>query len=268
MESPIPVVEFLPYSLEHYSADDDQLVALAGQIIHAFSTTGFVYLSNHGIPTAQIEQVFQVAEKFFSLPKNVKEKYAWSVDSVHGWVALERESINPSRPGDLKEAFSVRWVPEKPSAWPTAELPEFQDVVLDFFDKCKKLSLQILELVARGLHLKDAKVFVNSHALMGTGGNPTALRLLHYPPVPAETKPGQVRCGEHSDYGAITLLFQQVPGLEVLNRDGVYVPAPIIENAVLVNIGDLMQRWTSDRLVSTKHRVLLPTSQGREQVRQ
>ncbi|KAI8507810.1 hypothetical protein Bbelb_140500 [Branchiostoma belcheri] len=262
MECPIPVVDFLPYSLVNHCADDDQLAALAGQLIHAFSTTGFVYLWHHGIPAAQIERVFQVSEKFFALPKDTKEKYARPADNNHGWVTLERESLNPSRPGDLKEAFNVTWV-ENPPAWPMAELPEFRDTVLDFYDKCRKLSLHILELVARGLHVKDVKGFVDSHKLIGSGPNATALRLLHYPPVPAETKPDQVRCGEHSDYGSITLLFQdKVPGLEVRNREGVYVQAPIIENAVLVNIGDLMQRWTSDRLVSTKHRVLLPTDRG------
>ncbi|KAJ7340037.1 hypothetical protein OS493_002759, partial [Desmophyllum pertusum] len=82
----------------------------------------------------------------------------------------------------------------------------------------------------------------------------TALRLLYYPPLPEESniKPGQVRCGEHSDYGTITLLFQDdIGGLEVLPVNGKYSPARPIAGTVLVNIGDLMQRWTADKLIST-----------------
>ncbi|MBN3307812.1 YQK1 protein, partial [Amia calva] len=82
--------------------------------------------------------------------------------------------------------------------------------------------------------------------------NPTGLRTLYYPPVDrSSVKEGQIRCGEHSDYGSITLLFQS-------SEAGVYISAPPIPGTVLINIADLMQRWTCDRFVSAKHRVLLP----------
>uniref|UniRef100_A0AAR2JCD7 Fe2OG dioxygenase domain-containing protein n=1 Tax=Pygocentrus nattereri TaxID=42514 RepID=A0AAR2JCD7_PYGNA len=91
-------------------------------------------------------------------------------------------------------------------------------------------------------------------------GNCTSLRALYYPPVKRETvKEDQIRCGEHSDYGSITLLFQSHEGgLQVMNRKGEFISAPSIPGTVLVNIADLMQRWTSDVFVSAVHRVLLP----------
>ncbi|KAF3706203.1 1-aminocyclopropane-1-carboxylate oxidase [Channa argus] len=89
--------------------------------------------------------------------------------------------------------------------------------------------------------------------------NGTTLRSLYYPPVNSEkAKEGQLRCGEHSDYGTITLLFQNSDGLQVRRRSGEFICAPTIPGAVLINVADLMQRWTSDQFVSVLHRVLLP----------
>ncbi|XP_019622289.1 PREDICTED: gibberellin 2-beta-dioxygenase 8-like [Branchiostoma belcheri] len=105
------------------------------------------------------------------------------------------------------------------------------------------------------------------HSLIGTRANITSLTALHYPPVPEHVSEGQLRCGEHTDFGTITLLFQdEVPGLEVLNRHGRYIPAPPLPNTVVVNIGDLMQRWTADGIVSNKHRVVLPDTEALRKV--
>lgn len=96
-----------------------------------------------------------------------------------------------------------------------------------------------------------------THGKFGIRENKTTLRLLYYPAM-TELKEGQVRLGEHSDYGTITLLFQdQIGGLEILQKEG-FVPARPIEGTILVNIGDLLQRWTNDKLVSTIHRVVVP----------
>ncbi|XP_014340757.1 uncharacterized protein SI:DKEY-10O6.2 [Latimeria chalumnae] len=100
--------------------------------------------------------------------------------------------------------------------------------------------------------------------------NGTTLRTLYYSPVDVSSvKEQQIRCGEHSDFGSFTLLFQDTSGgLEVMHRSGQYISAPLIPGTVLVNIADLMQRWTSDFLVSTKHRVLLPPDAKRNTLRQ
>ncbi|XP_042599850.1 2-oxoglutarate-dependent dioxygenase htyE-like [Cyprinus carpio] len=113
--------------------------------------------------------------------------------------------------------------------------------------------------MALGLNL-EAEVFLSAHKHIGSDGNGTTLRTLYYPPVNSTcVKENQLRCGEHSDYGSITLVFQSSEGgLQVLNRAGEFISAPSIPGTVLINIADLMQRWTSDIYVSAVHRVLLP----------
>ncbi len=94
------------------------------------------------------------------------------------------------------------------------------------------------------------------------------LRLLHYPPLQTSPKPGQVRAGEHSDYGSLTLLFQDgVGGLEVQTTSGEWIAAPWIPGTVVVNTGDLMQRWTNHIFCSTKHRVMIPNDERVKQSR-
>ncbi|XP_035662148.1 2-oxoglutarate-Fe(II) type oxidoreductase ppzD-like isoform X2 [Branchiostoma floridae] len=262
----IPILDFSSYSLLKGAVDEDELQPLATQLIQAFSTVGFVYLRNHGIPSALISRTFETADKFFSLPKEVKTKYSRPVDKGHGWVCLERERLNLERPGDLKEAFNVRPPHATDKLWPSQEMPEFQQVTLQMFDKSRQLSLRIIELMGRGLNIQDMPSLLSMHSMMGTGPNGSVMRTLRYPPVSAHVKAGQIRCGEHTDYGSITLVFQDnVSGLEVCRIVKEIVPASPIPNTVVVNIGDLMQRWTGDKLKSTSHRVVIPeTEEGRK----
>ncbi|ROL43191.1 UPF0676 protein [Anabarilius grahami] len=152
---------------------------------------------------------------------------------------------------ELRKAFTENW--------PSEEVDDFRDTKVSFFHRCKELALKVLRLMAIGLGL-DSEVFVNEHKRIGSFENGTTLRSLYYPPVDStRVKENQVRCGEHSDYGSITLLFQSTEdGLQVQNRAREFVSAPCIPGTVLVNIADLMQRWTSDVYVSVVHRVLLP----------
>eukprot|EP00058_Branchiostoma_floridae_P022260 XP_002607750.1 hypothetical protein BRAFLDRAFT_82802 [Branchiostoma floridae] len=149
----IPILDFSSYSLLKGAVDEDELQPLATQLIQAFSTVGFVYLRNHGIPSALL--------------------------------------------------------------WPSQEMPEFQQVTLQMFDKSRQLSLRIIELMGRGLNIQDMPSLLSMHSMMGTGPNGSVMRTLRYPPVSAHVKAGQIRCGEHTDYGSITLVFQDnVSGLE------------------------------------------------------
>jgi isopenicillin N synthase-like dioxygenase len=113
--------------------------------------------------------------------------------------------------------------------------------------------------------MKDVNFFDRCHNMMSIPGG-TTFRLLMYPPLTQDIKTGQVRLGEHSDYGSITLLFQDnIGGLQVKTRGGQWIDAAPVADSILVNIGDLMQRWTSDRLISTPHRVLIPDDEIRRQ---
>ncbi|KAL6466224.1 hypothetical protein MHYP_G00263570 [Metynnis hypsauchen] len=145
---------------------------------------------------------------------------------------------------------------EQDEKWPSEE---FCSTHLGFHRRCVALSLRVLRVMALSLGI-NPDVFLKAHSLIGREGNCTSLRALYYPPVKRETvKEDQIRCGEHSDYGSITLLFQsKEEGLQVMSRKGQFISAPSIPGTVLVNIADLMQRWTSDVFVSAVHRVLLP----------
>ncbi|XP_045167127.2 uncharacterized protein LOC123530421 [Mercenaria mercenaria] len=173
-----------------------------------------------------------------------------------GWIAVERERLNLERPGDLKEAFNYHPA-DDPDDWPTAE---FQQASREMFLRCTELSHRVCDALSVGLGLGE-NFMRNAHKSVSKKENQATLRSSYYPPIPQDVdiKPGQIRLGDHSDFGTITLLFQDdIGGLEVEIPGKGFVPATPIPGTVVVNIGDLMQRWTADKLVATKHRVLIP----------
>ncbi|XP_018977738.1 2-oxoglutarate-dependent dioxygenase htyE-like isoform X2 [Cyprinus carpio] len=257
----IPVVDFSVYELKKTSVSVDNLEKLSEELRRAFIEVGFVYLKNTGINQDEVDKVMGVSKKFFCLPESMKKPFcrgSFSCNGNHGWISVETESLNPQRPGDLKEAFNTASLCSDIN-WPSEGVDDFRDVQVSFFLRCKELSLRVLRLMALGLGL-EAEVFLSAHKHIGSDVNGTTLRSLYYPPVNSRcVKGNQLRCGEHSDYGSITLVFQSPEGgLQVLNRAGEYISAPSIPGTVLINIADLMQRWTSDVYVSAVHRVLLP----------
>ncbi|XP_068710551.1 uncharacterized protein [Montipora foliosa] len=274
MMSDIPVLDFGQICLRKetnnwFSGNASR--QLADKLYKAFSTVGFVYIKNHGIPQDKIASIFKLSDDFFQLDHDVKQKYARPASGCgHGWVAFEREKVSPDRPADHKEAFNITEPCNDQRVWPDDKVPGFQKEIHSFFELCGQLSLHILHLMALGLELKDAEIFTDTHKTMESTKNATTLRLLHYPCIKEEDgiKPGQIRCGEHTDYGSITLLFQdEMPGLEVLPlgcED--YIPAPPLPGAIVVNVADLMQRWTADKLKSTRHRVSIPTEECHRRV--
>ncbi|XP_056138218.1 uncharacterized protein si:dkey-10o6.2 [Lampris incognitus] len=266
----IPVVDFGAYKLSETDVSPEQLDNLGKQLKIAFTEIGFVYLRNTGITQEEVDCVMDICKKFFLQPEELKRPYSrGSFVNIrnHGWVSLESEKLNPRHPGDLKEAFNATSL-RSDIKWPSGDLAAFRDVQTSFFLRCKELSLRVLRVMAHSLGL-EPEVFVSAHSLIGSDGNTSTLRSLYYPPVNnVEVKEGQLRCGEHSDYGSITLVFQSSEGgLQVLSRSGDFVSAPGIPETALINIADLMQRWTSDQLISAVHRVLLPPA-GESRARQ
>ncbi|XP_072544597.1 uncharacterized protein [Salminus brasiliensis] len=258
----IPVVDFCRFGLgADTEASEQELLELCEEVRAAFTGVGFVYLKNTGIEDHEVQQVMSISKRFCLLPEEKKEPYrrgGYTCNANHGWVSSETERLNPRRPGDLKEAFNVTSL-RTDLEWPRDGVDGFRDIQVSFFLRCKELALCVLRVMALSLGL-DSDTFLEAHRFIGGEGNDSTLRSLYYPPVKSEhVKEGQLRCGEHSDYGSITLVFQsQEGGLQVLSRTGEYISAPSIPGTVLVNIADLMQRWTCDVLVSAVHRVLLP----------
>jgi isopenicillin N synthase-like dioxygenase len=160
------------------------------------------------------------------------------------------ENVDPTAPKDLKESFNYNNMRMSDKLWPTG-LPDFKATALQSIDIADKLTLRILGMFDQ--ILDTGNKLVDSHM---RPFNTT--RVIHYPAVTGALEDKQMRIGEHSDYGTITLLWQinDVPGLEVQDLDGVWHPVPYAENGVVCNIGDLLQRWTNDYFKSTKHRVV------------
>ena len=261
--SKIPIIDFGAYGLhvKDYTSivDNNALVALGEEVKHCFSTIGFAYLKNHGVDGDLINDFMRVSREFFEQPMEEKEKCAMSKEIKSGWLGPEQETLNQDRPADLKESYS--YAPSYEQVWPSTE--HFELLAKRMFETCTELVYRFLDVLSYGLKLPP-EFMRNAHSLIGQKGNPTALRTLYYPPLSQENaKAGQVRLGEHTDYGTVTFLFQDdIGGLDV-KSDGKFIPATPISGTVLVNIGSLLQQWTTDTLVATIHRVLIPEEEIR-----
>ncbi|NJO78642.1 MAG: isopenicillin N synthase family oxygenase [Cyanobacteria bacterium RM1_2_2] len=240
----IPIIDFSAFS----TADRATQLKVAAQINQACQTFGFFYLHQTGVSAIQIDQTFAQTKAFFDLPLALKTQVSRSPETNCGYLPLASERLNPARLGDLKEAFNIG----DHTLWPT-EPSQFRPVVELFYQTCiQQVALPLLQALALALQLPDT-FFIDRH------GKNFFLRLLHYPAV-EQAAANQLRAGEHTDYGTVTLLFQEpdaVGGLEI-DAQGHWMPAPVIRDTILVNIGDALQRWTNHRFCSTPHRVVFP----------
>ncbi len=265
----IPVIDFALFR----EGDTSQRSAIAAEIYRACHEIGFMYLKNPGIDSDLITETFKRSQEFFNLTLAEKNKLAWSDKSSNrGYVGVGRERLDDSKPGDLKEAFNIG--KEIDPTWlSTTQLSlscdcwlegneKFRSSMFDFFSACNAAAMNLCEAIAIALNLPES-FFVRKH-----NRQDNTLRLLHYPPIEQTPSSEQLRAGEHSDYGSFTLLFQDaVGGLEVRNAHGEWIEASLILGTVLVNTGDLMQRWTNHVFCSTKHRVRIPHKQKAKQSR-
>lgn len=249
----IPVIDFAPFT----AGTQAQKQAVVDQIYTACHEIGFMYLQNCGIERSLLSQLLEQSEQFFALPVAEKEQVARSSETNCGYVGVQKERLNPTNPWDLKEAFNVGLQ----TVWPQNP-PQFRSVVSEFYRLCTTVvAPNILRAFAIALAQPET-FFDDKH------GRNYFLRMLHYPPIDQIPQPGQLRAGEHTDYGSITLLLQdEVGGLEVQTRQGEWIKAPSIEGTIVVNVGDAMQRWTNDHLSSTPHRVAVPTEADRSRSR-
>jgi len=232
---------------------------------------GFFYLEGHKIPQEFIDSVFQQSRMFFSLPFSEKEKIRDTVMS-RGYTPFEEETLDlklqKSR-GDTKEGFYIAadiakgspdYNPSKlsgPNIWPTKdncsmEDPEnFKTVMNTYQDKVSEVGLRLVRLIALSLNL-------NQSYFDGYYAKPMPfLRLLHYSSEKSEPSKGLFGCGAHSDYGMVTLLLtDENAGLEINTPNEGWVPIPPKKGAFIVNIGDMLERWTNGLFRSTIHRVI------------
>lgn len=255
MSDAIPVIDLTDLETGNPAA----LARIAHDLGSAARDIGFFYVRNHGIPAGLVAAAFAASARFFALPPAAKAAIAIDrVGANRGYAGLLTEALDPSRPADLKEAFNIGW--DDPltglgsdgrgrNAWP--ELADFRAPLEAYFDAVLALGRRLHRAIALDLGLEPDFFADKLDRPLAT------LRLLHYPPHPADAAAGQIGAGAHTDYGNITLLAtDDVGGLEVRRRDGVWVAAPVIPGTFVVNIGDSLMRWSNDVYVSNPHRVV------------
>lgn len=243
----VPVIDFTGFD----SPDKSVRRQVAEQICDAMSEVGFMALTNLPIDTSLIDQTFETAATFFHQSQDQKDKSGYQNASENfGYQAVGIESLDPaSGKVDRKETFTLRNAPKQADdddRWPDEN---FRNVINEFYRQTLDAAYAIQRLIAEVLEVND-DFFVKLH----TGENVT-LRLLHYPETP--TNPAnQLGAGAHTDYGMLTLLFQRgVGGLEVQTDSGDWQMVEPSSDAVVINTGDLMERWTNGKFRSTPHRV-------------
>ena len=221
------------------------------EIREAYTTVGFAVFKN--CLTVRDQQTmrywFKKMKKFFELDLETKNKYKYQTENNLGYSIMGAENVDPTAPKDMKESFNYNNTRMPKELWP--ELSGFKKTALESITIMDNLTLDILAKF--DTILDCGTTLVDAHQQMFN-----TTRVIHYPAYEGKLEDRQMRIGEHSDYGTITLLWQinDVPGLEVQDLGGVWHPVPYQEDGVVVNIGDLLQRWTNDYFVSTKHRVI------------
>lgn len=242
----IPIVDFSDF-LKGNTTDQERV---SKELIEVVKKFGFVYLRNYGISKNLVEKLFALTKEFFDQSIDKKLAVKKSHTTFCGYDALLAEKLTNERPADLKESFMIK---QNGTPWPN-EWSEFKEFMQMFHSRCYSLAIEILRSFAIGLDL-DQSLFDTKF----NNGDCALLRVLHYPPLPDKIEPAQIRAGEHTDYGALTILFQDnIGGLEVQTVDSKWISAPYYEDTVLINVGDVMEMWTNGVLKSTLHRVVNP----------
>lgn len=239
---------------------DQRKYEIAEQLWSAAIEIGFFQVSNHGIQQQEITHAFDLAESFFKLPEDIKQKYPLNKNA--GWE--NKKQIRPStRTADQKESYQITR-PKMDQLWPTEqELPNFKQDILDFEAKCWALGMKILSCFAYKMGFDEA-FFSAAHAPDQKTYQST-LRMLHYYAISPEQQGSELwRAGAHTDFDCLTLLFQRegqgglqvCPGKEKEQHEWTSITP--YNDVITCNIGDMLMRWSDDILPSNFHRVKMP----------
>lgn len=230
----------------------------------AYNNIGFVAIRNHFLTSEMQQRLYEAIKKFFALPEDVKKKYEQpAIAGQRGYTGKGKEHAKGRNTGDLKEFYHVgQELPQSeltkegypPNIWP-AEVPEFKSAALDVFKALEKTGTFMLRAIALYLNLVE-----NYFDDKIKNGN-SILRPIHYFPIenPQEVPQDAVRAAEHGDINLITLLMgASADGLQVLRRDGKWIPITALPEQLVVNVGDMLERLSNKKLKSTIHRVVNP----------
>lgn len=231
------------------------------QLGKAFEEVGFVTVRNHGIPEDLIADIYKYVQQFFALPLARKKNYEIiELGGQRGYTSFGREHAKGSEAPDLKEFFQFgQMVPdshplkkEYPDNVLVKEIAEFNATIEKAYRAFEKSGKALLSAISLFLGLKEHYFdeYVNE-------GN-SILRAIHYPPITQEPR-SSIRAEQHEDINLITLLVgASADGLQVLTKQNTWIPVKSQPNQIVVNVGDMLQRFTNNKLKSTTHRVVNP----------
>ncbi|CAB9528406.1 oxoglutarate-Fe(II) type oxidoreductase [Seminavis robusta] len=261
--------------------DEDNLDATAKLLRATCIETGFFYLEGHGVSQDLLDKVMDQSKRLFGLSNESKDALKDPVMS-RGYTSMEQETLDPKnqKKGDTKEGFYIateipkddpRFNPTKlagPNCWPTPEntqgeftqedCQEFRTVMDDYLDQVSRLGFRVTQLLALALELDQSYFDPHFQEPM------PFIRLLHYANETSKPEEGIFACGAHSDYGMITLLLtDHNPGLQIYHNNQ-WIDVPPRPSAFVVNLGDMLERWSNGLFKSTLHRVITSGSQAGE----
>ena len=253
----IPVVDLAQFT----QGDEYQRHEFIQELGQAFTTVGFVGVINHGIPKDLVEQFYEKSYSFFRLDEATKRKYEIAgLAGQRGYTSFGKEHAKQSEVPDLKEFFQIGQEvpadhplkPEYPDNVEVAELSDFAPLGTTLYKAFEKSGSRLLEAIA--LYLGLPMNYFDEHIQHGN----SILRAIHYPPIMSEPK-SAIRAEQHEDINLITLLVgASADGLQVLNKNNEWIDVTSTGDAIVVNVGDMLQRLTNNVLSSTTHRVVNP----------
>ncbi len=254
----IPVVDLADF----LSGDATRKKNFVEQLGKAYEDVGFVAVKNHGIPENLMKELYSSVQHFFSLPLEKKKKYeVQGLAGQRGYTSFGKEHAKGSDAPDLKEFFQYgqavedhdRVVEEYPDNVQVKELATFNPTFLQSYREFEKSGRALLQAIALYLGLEEDYFNDPIH-----NGN-SILRAIHYPPITHEPK-SAIRAEQHEDINLITLLVgASAEGLQILTKQNEWVPVTALPGQIVVNVGDMLQRLTNNKLRSTTHRVVNPS---------
>ncbi len=252
----IPVVD-----LSDFSGDEKKKTAFVAALGKAYEEVGFVAVKNHGISDETIGSLYENAQSFFSMGTDLKKKYEIAgLAGQRGYTSFGKEHAKGSKDADLKEFFQFGQTvvdgdpiaAEYPANVSVEEVAPFTPIFFKAYRAFEKSGAQLLRAIALYLGLDEKYFDPYVH-----NGN-SILRAIHYPPITREPL-SAIRAEQHEDINLITLLVgASADGLEILSKQNEWVPVTSLPEQIVVNVGDMLQRLTNNRLKSTTHRVVNP----------
>ena len=253
----IPVVD-----LSDFTGGDTKLKeSFVQQLGKAYEEVGFVAVKNHGIPEEIIDDLYKYVQQFFSLPSEKKSAYEIpELAGQRGYTSFGKEHAKGSDAPDLKEFFQYGQTvsenhplkPEYPDNVSVAEVEGFNETLFKAYRAFEKSGTSLLQAIALYLGL------VENYFDDFVGGGNSIVRAIHYPPITVEPK-SAIRAEQHEDINLITLLVgASAGGLEILSKQNEWIAVTSLPDQIVVNVGDMLQRLTNNKLKSTTHRVVNP----------